>query len=251
MKRKLEEEDKEENTTKITKTSDPIKIINWNVNGFNALLKKDNGENIKGLISTHKPIALCLQEIKLNKDEKKYTELLTGYTGHFNYCRAKKGYSGTCVYTLNDYKPVKVTFGMGIEKHDDEGRLITVEYEKFFLVCTYVPNAGQKLERLKYRTEEWDPDMLDYLKKLEEDKPVVWTGDLNCAILDIDVHNPKTNKSAGWSYKFQAKEKNNGWRLDYFLISQNIEKFMDDSGILKDITGSDHCPIYLDLDFEK
>jgi exodeoxyribonuclease III len=101
---------------------------------------------------------------------------------------------------LDEYKPLNVTFGMGIKKHDEEGRNITVEYESFFLVCTYVPNSGQKLDRLKYRTEEWDPDMLNYLKTLEKSKPVVWTGDLNCAILDIDVHSPKTNqKTAGFT----------------------------------------------------
>jgi len=171
---------------------------------------------------------------------------------------------------------------MGIDKHDDEGRLITVEYEDLYLINTYVPNSGQKLERLDYRTKEWDVDLLKYMKKLEETKPVVWTGDLNVAVLDIDVHNPKGNKkTAGftdqerkatpivnhnfidsyrllngnipncytyWGYRQNMREKDKGWRLDYFICSQSLKESIKHSYILKKVLGSDHCPISIVLD---
>ncbi|KAL9645531.1 hypothetical protein ABK040_000595 [Willaertia magna] len=251
------------------------KFISWNVNGFNALLKKES--YLEDLIKSEKPTCICLQETKLSSTSSKYEKLLKGYTAHFNHCSAKKGYSGTAVYTLNENKPIKVTFGMGIDKHDNEGRLICVEYEDLYLINTYVPNSGQKLERLDYRTTEWDVDMLNYLKNLEKTKPIVWTGDLNVAILDIDVHNPKGNKrTAGftdeerkatpliqnnfidsyrmfhpketdcytyWGYRQGMRAKNKGWRLDYFICSQSLKEKIVDSYILKEVLGSDHCPI--------
>lgn len=278
-KRKREEEPEENKDTKEMKTEkELIKIISLNVNGFNAFLKK--GDILKDLVEKEKPIAVCLQETKLNKNEKKYTELLKGYTSHFNYCKKKKGYSGTAVYVSNHFKPLKVTFDMGIQKHDEEGRLITIEYEKFYLINTYIPNSGQKLERLEYRTKEWDPDFFEYLKTLEKTKPIIWTGDLNVSILDIDVHDPKRmKKKAGftkeereefqkvldygfidtfrkfypndvgkfsfWGYINNLREKNKGMRLDYFITSKVLD--VKDSKILSEIQGSDHCPVMLEF----
>ncbi|KAG2374318.1 hypothetical protein C9374_010888 [Naegleria lovaniensis] len=256
------------------------KFISFNVNGISALMKKEN--YIKLLGDSEKPYCICLQETKLTaKNQSKFEKILPGYTAHFNHCVAKNGYSGTAVFTLDSHPPVKVSFGMGISKHDNEGRLITVEYEDVYLVNTYVPNSGQKLERLDYRTTEWDVDMLNYLKKLEATKPVVWTGDLNVAVLDIDVHNPKGNKkTAGftdqerkatpivqhnfidsfrlfhpqtpdcytyWGYRFNMRAKNKGWRLDYFICSQSLKENIESSYILSKVLGSDHCPISLVL----
>ena len=201
-----------------------------------------------------------------------------GYYDYWNYA-VKKGYSGTAVFTMK--KPLSVTYGLGIEEHDQEGRVITLEFEKFYLVTVYTPNSQNELARLDYRMR-WETDFLSYLKKLEEKKPVIFCGDLNVAHKEIDLKNPKTNqKNAGftkeerekfttlldsgfidtfryfypeeegryswWSYRFKAREKNAGWRIDYFCVSEILKEQLVDAGIDKDIMGSDHCPVFLEI----
>jgi len=246
------------------------KLISWNVNGLRACAEKGFLDFFKEADAD----IFCLQETKLQEGQIHLE--LPGYYQYWNYAE-KKGYSGTAIFTKE--KPLSVSMGMDIEKHDHEGRLITLEFEKFYMITVYTPNSQDELKRLDYRME-WEDDFLSYLKKLEQTKPVILCGDLNVAHKEIDLKNPKTNrKNAGftdeernkftaltqagftdtfryfypdlegayswWSYRFHAREKNAGWRIDYFLVSQSLNSNLKDAVIYKDILGSDHCPIGL------
>ncbi len=245
-----------------------MKIISWNVNGYRAILKKGFEEFVK----SEDPDILCLQETKINEERE-----LEGYHSVWNHAE-KKGYSGTAIFFKK--KPLSVTFGMGIAEHDNEGRIITAETEDFWLVNVYVPNVKRELTRLEYR-QNWDEDLLNYLLKLQKTKPVIMCGDLNVAHKEIDLARPKQNEgNAGftleerkgmdnylkkgfidafrlkhpekieyswWSYMFQARMKNIGWRIDYFLISQELKGRVKDVRILTQVMGSDHAPVLLEL----
>ncbi len=246
------------------------KLISWNVNGLRACAEKGFLDFFKEADAD----IFCLQETKLQEGQINLE--LPGYYQYWNYAE-KKGYSGTSIFTKE--KPLSASMGMNIEKHDHEGRLITLEFEKFYMITVYTPNSQDELKRLDYRME-WEDDFLSYLKKLEQMKPVILCGDLNVAHKEIDLKNPKTNrKNAGftdeernkftalteagftdtfryfypdlegayswWSYRFHAREKNAGWRIDYFLVSQSLNSNLKDAFIYKDILGSDHCPIGL------
>ncbi len=250
-----------------------MKLISWNVNGLRACLTKgfmDFFEEIDADV-------FCLQETKLSEGQ---VELqLKGYHQYWNYAE-KKGYSGTAVFSKEE--PICVSYGLGIEEHDREGRVITLEYEKFYLVTVYTPNSQEGLKRLDYRMK-WEDDFLRYLKGLEEKKPVIFCGDLNVSHREIDLKNPRTNrKNAGftdeerekftaltnagfidtfryfypdqegiyswWSYRFKAREKNAGWRIDYFCVSESLKDALKDAGIHTEIFGSDHCPVELDVE---
>lgn len=248
------------------------KLISWNVNGLRACAQKGFMDFFKDADAD----IFCLQETKLSEGQINLE--LPGYYQYWNYAK-KKGYSGTAVFTKE--KPLSVSMGMGIEKHDHEGRVITLEFEKFYMITVYTPNSQEELKRLDYRME-WEDDFLAYLKKLEQNKPVIVCGDLNVAHREIDLKNPKTNRrNAGftdeerakftalteagftdtfryfypdlegayswWSYRFHAREKNAGWRIDYFLVSQSLNPSLKDAVIYKDIFGSDHCPIGLSI----
>ena len=249
-----------------------MKIISWNVNGIRACLKK----GLLDFIKSSDADILCFQEIKANQEQ---VELeLDGFNQFWNSAD-KKGYSGTLI--LSKINPSNSYLGMGIQKHDNEGRLITLEYPKFFLVNVYTPNAQRGLTRLDYRTKEWDVDFLNYLKKIEKIKPVIFCGDLNVAHTEIDLANPESNRrNAGftdeerfgfdrfleegfidtfrefekepgnyswWSYMFEARKKNIGWRIDYFCVSQILKDKLENAFILPEILGSDHCPIGINL----
>jgi exodeoxyribonuclease-3 len=251
-----------------------MRIISWNVNGLRAVLKKGFPEFVRA----RDPDIICLQETKALPEQ---VELdLPEYPHRFWNSATRKGYSGTAVFAKD--APLSHTTGIGIGKHDGEGRVITLEHDKFFLVNIYVPNAQRGLERLDYRAGEWDVDLLKYLKKLEKKKPVIFCGDLNVAHREIDLANPKSNvnnagftpreragfdnlvgagfidtfreftKEGGhytwWSYMGQAREKNVGWRIDYFLVSPALRPLLKKSYILPGVTGSDHAPIVLELD---
>ncbi len=252
-----------------------MRIISWNVNGIRAILKKDFQQSLEALNYD----IVCLQETKAQDEEvKKALSVFPDLHLYINSAE-KKGYSGTAI--LSKEKPLAVSYGMGKENHDNEGRILCAEYESFFLINVYVPNSGQKLDRLPYR-KKWDADFLSYLKEKEKSKPVIVCGDLNVAHRAIDLKNDKSNynKTAGytqieidgmdnflnnglvdtfralypdeilysyWSYRFKARERNTGWRIDYFLVSESLFKKVKDSKILKDYLGSDHCPIVLDL----
>jgi len=251
-----------------------IKIISWNVNGIRAVLKK----GFHDFINEYKPDILCLQETKAHPDQVD----LNMDDLPFRYWNSaeKKGYSGTSIF-LNK-EPLSYVNGLGIKKHDNEGRVITLEFNEYYLVNVYTPNSKRDLSRLDYRYNEWDKDFLIYLKKLEEKKPVIFCGDLNVAHKEIDLKNPKTNKkNAGftieeresftnyidsgfidtfrefnqepdhyswWSYMFNSRAKNVGWRIDYFCASQSIKKKFIDAYILPDVMGSDHAPVVLEID---
>lgn len=249
-----------------------MKCVSWNVNGIRACVTK-------GFLNYFKEVdadIFCLQETKLQAGQ---IELdLPGYHQYWNYAE-KKGYSGTAIFTKKE--PLKVAYGMGIEEHDQEGRIITLEFESFHMVTVYTPNSKDKLARIDYRME-WEEAFKAYLKRLEESKPVIVCGDLNVAHQEIDLKNPKTNRgNAGfsdqerdkfsrlleagfidtyryfypdqegayswWSYRFKAREKNAGWRIDYFLVSEVLKDKLVDSGIHHEILGSDHCPVVLEL----
>ena len=249
-----------------------MKCISWNVNGIRACVKKGFLDFFKEADAD----IFCIQESKMQEGQLDLE--LDGYEQYWNYA-VKKGYSGTAVFTKE--KPLSVTYGMGIEEHDQEGRVITLEYEDFYFVTVYTPNSQSELARLDYRMT-WEDDFLAYLKGLEEKKPVVFCGDLNVAHKEIDLKNPKTNrKNAGftdeergkftdllaagftdtfrylypdvegiyswWSYRFSARAKNAGWRIDYFCISDCLKDKVEDAKILTDVMGSDHCPIELDI----
>lgn len=248
-----------------------MKFISWNVNGLRACVGKGFNEVFEQLDADF----FCLQETKMQEGQLDIK--FSGYKSYWNYAE-KKGYSGTAIFARHE--PMNVTYGLGIKEHNNEGRVITLEMEKFYLVCVYTPNSQDELRRLDYRMQ-WENDFLEYLKKLEMSKPVIICGDMNVAHEEIDIKNPKTNRhNAGftdeernkfsvllnngfidtfrhlypeqityswWSYRFHAREKNAGWRLDYFLVSDKLKQNIDDSKIHTEITGSDHCPVELDL----
>lgn len=249
-----------------------MKCISWNVNGIRACVKKGFLDFFKEADAD----IFCIQETKMQEGQLDLE--LDGYEQYWNYA-VKKGYSGTAVFTKE--RPLAVTYGMAIEEHDQEGRVITLEYEDFYFVTVYTPNSQSELARLDYRMT-WEDDFLAYLKGLEEKKPVVSCGDLNVAHKEIDLKNPKTNrKNAGftdeergkftdllaagftdtfrylypdvegiyswWSYRFSARAKNAGWRIDYFCVSDCLKDKIEDAKILTDVMGSDHCPIELDI----
>ena len=250
-----------------------MKFISWNVNGLRACVGKDFENQFKELDADF----FCLQETKMQEGQLDLQ--FEGYESYWNYAE-KKGYSGTAIYTK--HKPLSVSFGMGVEEHDHEGRIITLEYDQFYLVTCYTPNSQTELKRLDYRMT-WEDDFRKFLKSLDAKKPVVICGDLNVAHEEIDIKNPKTNRrNAGftdeerekmtvllndgftdsfrylhpdevtyswWSYRFKAREKNAGWRIDYFLVSDRIKKQITEAKIHTEIMGSDHCPVEVDLTF--
>lgn len=257
----------------MTKFKKPIKFVSWNVNGLRACLNKDFEKSFAELDAD----VFCIQEIKLKEGQTDYAP--DGYHCFWNYAE-KPGYSGTAVFTK--LKPLCVTYGIGIEKHDSEGRVITAEFDDFYLITCYTPNSQNELARLGYRME-WEDDFRDYLIGLDKDKPIVLCGDLNVAHNEIDLKNPKTNrKNAGftdeerrkmtellnsgfvdtfrylhsdsvgeyswWSYRFKAREKNAGWRIDYFIVSDRLKDAVSKAEIHQEILGSDHCPVELVLE---
>ena len=250
-----------------------MKFISWNVNGFRACLCKGFEEFFKSCDADF----FCIQETKMQPGQATFDA--PGYYQYW-YSAEKKGYSGTAIFTKHE--PKSVQYGLGIEEHDKEGRAITLEYENFYLLCVYTPNAQRELARLGYRMA-WEDALRDYMKELDSKKPVIYCGDLNVAHEEIDLKNPKTNHfSAGfsdeergkftqlleagftdtfrklypekvqyswWSYMYHAREKNVGWRIDYFVVSNRIFEKVKDSFILNDVFGSDHCPVGIELEF--
>ena len=251
-----------------------MKLISWNVNGLRACC----GKGFEDVFNRMEADFFCLQETTMQEGQLDLQ--FRGYQSYWNYAE-KKGYSGTAIYTK--HQPLSVAYGIGVEEHDHEGRVITLEMEQFYLVTVYVPNSQDGLKRLDYRMT-WEDDFLAYLKKLEEKKPVVVCGDLNVAHQEIDLKNPKSNrKNAGftdeerakfshwleagftdtfryfypdqkdiyswWSYRFKAREKNAGWRIDYFVTSTSLNDKLVDAKIHTEVLGSDHCPVELLLDF--
>ncbi|WP_315536900.1 exodeoxyribonuclease III [Prevotella koreensis] len=249
-----------------------MKLISWNVNGLRACVGKGFEESFKMMDADF----FCLQETKMQEGQLDLN--FDGYRSYWNYAD-KKGYSGTAIYTKHE--PISVAYGIGIDEHDHEGRVITLEMENFFLVTAYVPNSQDGLKRLDYRMR-WEDDFLAYLKRLDEKKPVIVCGDLNVAHKEIDLKNPKTNrKNAGftdeerekfthllsqgfidtfryfypdttdvyswWSYRFRAREKNAGWRIDYFVVSERLAEKLEGATIHNQVFGSDHCPVELTL----
>lgn len=249
-----------------------MKLISWNVNGLRAIYKKD----FEKIFSSINADIFCVQETKMQEGQLAVN--FEGYETYYNYAE-RKGYSGTAIFTK--IKPIKVTYGMGIDEHDKEGRVITLEFEEFYLVNCYTPNSGRELARLNYRME-WEDTFRNYLNKLDKTKPVILCGDLNVAHKEIDLKNPKTNrKNAGftdeergkmtcllesgftdtfrklypdkenaytwWSYMGHAREKNVGWRIDYFIVSDRFAEKIKDAFILPEIMGSDHCPVGLEM----
>jgi exodeoxyribonuclease-3 len=274
---KTETVEKRTKTTIFTKEKNKVmRIISWNVNGIRAVVKKDFFKSMEKL----NPDVLCLQETKAQDEEvKKALSPIDGYQEFYNSAD-KKGYSG--VAFLSKEHPIKLTSDMGVFEHDAEGRIQCAEYEDFYLVNVYVPNSGQQLDRLDYR-KKWDADFLGYLKNLEKTKPVIATGDFNVAHHPIDLKNDKANynKTAGytqieidgmnnfanagfvdsyrhfhpdevaytyWSYRFKARERNTGWRIDYFLLSESLIDKVKAVTIYSEVMGSDHCPIGIELD---
>ena len=253
--------------------SQKMKFISWNVNGLRACVGKDFENQFKELDADF----FCLQETKMQEGQLDLQ--FEGYESYWNYAE-KKGYSGTAIYTK--HKPLNVSYGMGVEEHDHEGRIITLEYDQFYLVTCYTPNSQTELKRLDYRMT-WEDDFRKFLKSLDAKKPVIICGDLNVAHEEIDIKNPKTNRrNAGftdeerekmtvllndgftdsfrylhpdevtyswWSYRFKAREKNAGWRIDYFLVSDRIKEQITEAKIHTEIMGSDHCPVEVDLAF--
>ena len=247
-----------------------MKLISWNVNGIRACINK----GFKDFFNEIDADIFCIQETKCQKNQIDLE--FKGYTSYWNSAE-KKGYSGTAIFTKQ--KPISVTYGIGIEEHDKEGRVITLEFEKFYMINIYTPNSKRELERLEYR-QIWEDEIRKYMLKLNENKPVIMCGDLNVAHKEIDLKNPKTNrKNAGftdqernkftellesgfidtyrhfnpdkegiyswWSYRFKAREKNAGWRIDYFCASKDLENNLVSADIHTQILGSDHCPIEL------
>ena len=249
-----------------------MKLISWNVNGIRACVQK-------GFLDFFKEIdadIFCIQESKMQEGQLELE--LEGYHQYWNYAE-KKGYSGTAIFTKQE--PISVQYGIGVDEHDHEGRVITLEFPEFYMVTVYTPNSQDELKRLDYRMQ-WETDFLAYLKKLEEKKGVIFCGDLNVAHKEIDLKNPKTNRrSAGftdeergkftevldagfvdtfrhfypelegayswWSYRMNARARNAGWRIDYFCVSECLKDRLEDAKILSDVMGSDHCPVQLNL----
>lgn len=251
-----------------------MKFISWNVNGLRACVQKGFLDFFNSIDADF----FCIQESKLQAGQIDLD--LPGYHQYWNYAE-KKGYSGTAIFAKN--VPLSVSYGIGIEEHDKEGRVITLEYDNFYLVTCYTPNSQNELKRLPYRMQ-WEDDFREYLKTLDAKKPVVLCGDLNVAHNEIDLKNPKTNrKNAGfsdeerakmtellgsgftdtfryfypdaegiyswWSYRFKAREKNAGWRIDYFITSKRINDKLKKAAIHTDVLGSDHCPVEVDIEF--
>ena len=249
-----------------------MKLISWNVNGIRACLNKGFSDFFKEVNAD----IFCLQETKCHPEQINLE--FEGYTSYWNSAE-RKGYSGTAIFTKK--QPVNVTYGIGIEEHDKEGRIITLEFENFYLVTNYTPNAKRELERLDYRMV-WEDEIRKYLLELNKKKPVIMCGDLNVAHEEIDLKNPKTNRhNAGftdeergkmtelldagftdtfrylyptkencytwWSYMFNARANNAGWRIDYFIVSKSIEKEIKEAKIYSDVIGSDHCPVGIEL----
>jgi len=252
-----------------------MRAVSWNVNGLRACVDKNFMADFERLDAD----IFCLQETKLQEGQISLD--LPGYYQYWNYAD-KKGYSGTAIFTK--IKPLAVTYGMGIDAHDHEGRVITLEYANYYFVTLYTPNSKRELERLEYR-KQWEDDFRTYVCRLKETKPVIFCGDLNVAHEEIDLKNPKTNHmSAGftdderekmtmllkagfidtfrhfyptaegiyswWSYRFQARQKNAGWRIDYFIVSEDLQDALVDAKIHTDIQGSDHCPVELEISIE-
>lgn len=250
-----------------------MKLISWNVNGLRACM----GKGFLDFVASEKPDMLCLQETKMQQGQADVP--LDGYREYWNSAE-KKGYSGVALFTKSE--PLSVVLGLGIDEHDHEGRVITAEYEDFYLVTVYTPNSQDELKRLDYRMT-WEDAFRDYVCKLDEIKPVIICGDLNVAHKEIDLKNPKTNrKNAGfsdeerakmtellnagfadtfrrfypdlegayswWSYRFKAREKNAGWRIDYFLVSERFADRVKQAKILSDVFGSDHCPVLIEVE---
>ena len=250
-----------------------MKLISWNVNGIRACINK----GFKDFFNKIDADIFCIQETKCQKDQIDLE--FEGYTSYWNSAE-KKGYSGTAIFTKQ--KPISATYGIGIEEHDKEGRVITLEFEKFYMINIYTPNSKRELERLEYR-QIWEDEIRKYMLKLNENKPVIMCGDLNVAHKEIDLKNPKTNRhNAGftdeernkmtelldagfvdtfrvlypdkenayswWSYMGHAREKNVGWRIDYFIVSKSIENCIKEAKIYSEILGSDHCPVELEID---
>lgn len=249
-----------------------MKFVSWNVNGIRACVQKGFLDFFKEADAD----VFCIQESKMQAGQLDLE--LEGYHQYWNYAE-KKGYSGTAIFTKQE--PISVRYGIGVEEHDKEGRVITLEFDDYYFITVYTPNSQNELARLPYRMQ-WETDFLSYLKKLEETKPVIFCGDLNVAHQEIDLKNPKTNrKNAGftdeerqkftelleagfidtfryfypeveniyswWSYRFSARAKNAGWRIDYFVVSECLKDRLADAKILTDIMGSDHCPVVLEL----
>jgi len=252
-----------------------MKLATWNVNGIRSVLNKGA---LQEYVLESNPDILCLQETKAQQEQVELGMEFSEYDVYFNSA-VKKGYSGTAIFTK--VKPLSVTYGIGIEEHDQEGRVITAEFEKFYLVTVYTPNAKRDLSRLAYR-QVWEDDFLAYIKKLEETKPVIFCGDLNVAHKEIDLANPKTNvNNAGftkeerakfdqvvasglvdafrylhpdavgayswWSYMGGARARNIGWRIDYFVVSKSLAPLLKEVDIRSDVTGSDHCPVEIEV----
>ena len=250
-----------------------MKLISWNVNGIRACINK----GFKDFFNEIDADIFCIKETKCQKNQIDLE--FKGYTSYWNSAE-KKGYSGTAIFTKQ--KPISVTYGIGIEEHDKEGRVITLEFEKFYMINIYTPNSKRELERLEYR-QIWEDEIRKYMLKLNENKPVIMCGDLNVAHKEIDLKNPKTNRhNAGftdeernkmtelldagfvdtfrvlypekenayswWSYMGHAREKNVGWRIDYFIVSKSIENCIKEAKIHSEILGSDHCPVELEID---
>lgn len=250
-----------------------MRLVSWNVNGLRALM----GKNFMEFFNEIDADIFCLQETKLQEGQIEMD--LPGYYQYWNYAE-KKGYSGTAIFTKKE--PVSVSYGIGIDEHDHEGRVITLEFDDFYMVTVYTPNSQDELRRLEYRMK-WEDDFREYLLKLNHEKPVIVTGDMNVAHREIDLKNPKTNRrNAGftdeergkmtelldsgfidtfryfypdtegiyswWSYRFKAREKNAGWRIDYFLVSKDMESRLKDAKIHTEVLGSDHCPVELEID---
>lgn len=249
------------------------KLISWNVNGLRACL----GKNFMEFFDYVDADIFCLQETKIQEGQVDWNK--EGYYAYWNYAE-KKGYSGTAIFSKE--KPLNVTYGIGIEEHDKEGRIITLEFDNYYMVTVYTPNSQNGLARLEYRMK-WEDDFRNYLLNLKKNKPVIVTGDMNVAHKEIDLKNPKTNrKNAGftdeerqkmtellevgfidtfryfypdtegiyswWSYRFKAREKNAGWRIDYFLVSDDLKDKLIDAHIHTEIMGSDHCPVELTVE---
>ena len=254
-----------------------MKLVSWNVNGLRAVINKGFVEFFKEIDAD----VFCIQETKMQEDQidDNIKEIFKGYNTYWNSAE-KKGYSGTAIMTKD--KPLNVEYGIGIEEHDKEGRVITLEFDKYYMVNCYTPNSKRELERLDYRMV-WEDAFRNYLIELNKKKPVIVCGDLNVAHKEIDLKNPKTNRrnagftdeerekmtellNAGftdtfrylypdktdmytwWSYMFKAREKNAGWRIDYFIVSDSIKDKIKESYIYSEIMGSDHCPVGLDID---